>query len=387
MKEAITEVSGNNLFSGKVFVISNSYNKYTNPTYTKVEILIKSNGGIVSKKISAKADYYVQSYEMDDDSKLELVKSLKISVIGHDYVEHCVQSGSKVNFKHYALSGKNKDNLDLVPLIQKEDLFPKILDYSREEEEQPQTFYDFIEMERYSPDEQKKYIYVAKLDVNGDVNVNILMKFISAYFSLPTKQYNNQVKVTPNKRRNKMCKIQIGDFVYDINTRKPVCKNTVTRINAMDVLDMLVEVIPKDAFCIVAITDQDIYEFDDDSSILMGRATGDRVCVVSTCRFDLVNSKVEFNNFLKTLAHEICHVFGIDHCIFFSCVMNAIVGDENVEPMWLCPVDLSKLRKSVGFEIQHRYRNLITLFKEFSMTDEVSWIEKILNELDVNKTS
>lgn len=50
---------------------------------------------------------------------------------------------------------------------------------------------------------------------------------------------------------------------------------------------------------------------------------------------------------LKTMAHEVMHMFGLDHCVYFSCCMNGSVspdGQDDRDPMWLCPIDLRKLQ-------------------------------------------
>ena len=58
------------------------------------------------------------------------------------------------------------------------------------------------------------------------------------------------------------------------------------------------------------------------------------------------------------MVHEIGHMFGIKHCIHFSCVMN---GSNHLEetkrrPMALCPVCLRKLHYNLNFDILERYK-------------------------------
>lgn len=47
------------------------------------------------------------------------------------------------------------------------------------------------------------------------------------------------------------------------------------------------------------------------------------------------------------MAHEMMHMFGLDHCVYFLCVMNACVSpnDDDRESIHLCPIDLRKLQK------------------------------------------
>ena len=70
-------------------------------------------------------------------------------------------------------------------------------------------------------------------------------------------------------------------------------------------------------------------------------------------------------------SHEICHVFGMAHCSYFSCAMNeskSIFQAEN-QPLFLCPVCLRKLQKAVGFDIYERYRALSNFLNSITNSD------------------
>ncbi|ESO92355.1 hypothetical protein LOTGIDRAFT_79079, partial [Lottia gigantea] len=60
----------------------------------------------------------------------------------------------------------------------------------------------------------------------------------------------------------------------------------------------------------------------------------------------------------KLVVHEICHILGIDHCIFYDCCMNGSghLEEDFQQPMFLCPVDLHKLQTLCGFDIKKRYK-------------------------------
>lgn len=94
------------------------------------------------------------------------------------------------------------------------------------------------------------------------------------------------------------------------------------------------------AFCVIAVTMLDLYSSDDDE-FSMGQASigGSRpfgICSFArySPRFQL-NLRVQYRAMqsadesihlatlcaIKTLAHEILHVFGITHCVFNSCLM------------------------------------------------------------------
>jgi len=69
----------------------------------------------------------------------------------------------------------------------------------------------------------------------------------------------------------------------------------------------------------------------------------------------------------KVLAHEMAHMFGIEHCIYFHCLMNGSnhLEESDARPMHLCPVDLRKLKNGEWkatlplAEGKHEYRYLV----------------------------
>jgi archaemetzincin len=79
----------------------------------------------------------------------------------------------------------------------------------------------------------------------------------------------------------------------------------------------------------------------------------------------------------KVVAHETSHMFGIEHCIYFRCVLNGSnhLGETDARPMQLCPVDLRKLQWSVRFDVTERYRRLRAACNHAGFSDEARWCE------------
>ncbi|CAM6126277.1 unnamed protein product [Calypogeia fissa] len=52
----------------------------------------------------------------------------------------------------------------------------------------------------------------------------------------------------------------------------------------------------------------------------------------------------------KTASHELGHCFGIDHCVYYACIMQgtASVAEDARQPPYLCPVDEAKLESAIG---------------------------------------
>ena len=59
----------------------------------------------------------------------------------------------------------------------------------------------------------------------------------------------------------------------------------------------------------------------------------------------------------RTMAHEVGHLFGLQHCIYFQCIMNGNNGNERT-PLVCCPICLHKLRVGTKFDPQERFAEL-----------------------------
>ena len=63
----------------------------------------------------------------------------------------------------------------------------------------------------------------------------------------------------------------------------------------------------------------------------------------------------------STMVHEIGHMFGIEHCIYYECIMNGSNGSfENYGDgdITLCPSCLAKLKMNIGFDTVQRHEKL-----------------------------
>jgi archaemetzincin len=85
----------------------------------------------------------------------------------------------------------------------------------------------------------------------------------------------------------------------------------------------------------------------------------------------------------KVLAHETGHMFGMQHCTYYSCLMNGCnhLGELDGVPLHLCPVCLRKLQAAVGFDLATRDRDLSDLAREAGFADEATWLDGELQAL------
>lgn len=89
----------------------------------------------------------------------------------------------------------------------------------------------------------------------------------------------------------------------------------------------------------------------------------------------------------RTASHELCHCFGMDHCVYYACVMqgSASLAEDVRQPPYLCPVDLAKLLRATGADAEQRYRALRALCEQYSDVHMFSafaaWIQGRLLEM------
>ena len=75
-----------------------------------------------------------------------------------------------------------------------------------------------------------------------------------------------------------------------------------------------------------------------------------------TCRHE----PLIFRRLSRVALHEICHMFGLRHCIFFKCLMNGTncLQENDLRPPHLCPICLHKLQLCIGFDLVVRFQEL-----------------------------
>jgi archaemetzincin len=178
-------------------------------------------------------------------------------------------------------------------------------------------------------------------------------------------------------------------------------RNVTTRLNPMtrnrqvltgDVLTLLQKELPADAFCMLAITMEDLYP-DPSWNFVFGQASlRQRVGVFSFARYDPSfygepvaerDQKVLLRRSLKVLAHETAHMFSLTHCIYFQCVLNGSnhLEESDSRPISLCPVCLRKLQASIGFDVADRYRRLLQFYERKGFGPEARWVSKRLDRI------
>jgi len=256
-------------------------------------------------------------------------------------------------------------------------LEPKPGDWLAVHNERGQTFEEFKASQPNRPRQNQHVIYLQPL---GDFmpeqspSNDKLREFAAAFFAM-------EVKVLPP------VKIDHSTFV---TRRNPITNNP--QILTGDVLNFLKARIPADAFCILAITMEDLYPEPSWNFVFGQASVRERVGVYSFARYDAAfygaprasgYEALLLRRSFKVLAHETGHMFGLAHCTYFNCLMNGSnhLVEADRRPLHLCPVCLRKLQWSIGFDVLKRYSALEGIYRANGFTDEADWLIRRLKDL------
>ena len=254
---------------------------------------------------------------------------------------------------------------------------PKPGEWLYEMGEKGQTFEEFVKGQWERPDSKYRKIYLQPLGTfsgNNCPDVKLLKQFTESFFMMP-------VTVLP---------------VIDVDTLNITSRENPYTFNRQllttSILDYLEMRFPSDAYCLAAVTIQDLYP-EPSWNFVFGQASLiRRVGVFSFARYDPAFlgqrhnlSPDEITSLIlwrscKVLSHEIGHMFGLYHCIYYRCGMNGSnsLEESDSKPVHLCPVCLKKLQYSIGFDIAKRYEKLREFYNMVGFEEEKEAIERRL---------
>jgi len=251
---------------------------------------------------------------------------------------------------------------------------PRPGDWLAVHREEGQTWEEFRRGGWPRPDGVQRVIYLQPLGdfAAAPVSLEELKEFAGAFFQMP-------VRVAAPLQQEQM---RLTSRINPYTGRRQL----LTR----DILEYLAEHRPVDAFCVLAVTFEDLYPAPSWNFVFGEASVRDRVAVYSFARYDPSFygerrssdcHRLVLRRSCKVLAHEICHLFGMSHCIYFHCLMNGSnhLQESDARPLHLCPVCLRKLWTAVGFDLVERYRALEAFFSSVGLTEEAAWMRRRLD--------
>ncbi len=149
--------------------------------------------------------------------------------------------------------------------------------------------------------------------------------------------------------------------------------------NADGLLDRLAQRVPADAVAYIAITKEDLYSGNLNYVFGLGSLAA-RTGVYSLRRYQHQEVALFLRRSLKLLAHEAGHIYSIEHCTAWSCLMQGAnsLPEHDAHPLRLCPVDLRKLQWNAGFDREAWHRSLRDFYRRNNLHPEADWEERRL---------
>jgi archaemetzincin len=234
--------------------------------------------------------------------------------------------------------------------------------------ERGQTFDEFVRTaSRPSPGERT--IYLQPIDTEGalsDACLATLASFAEAFFRL-------DVRVRP------LIVLDPSSLVT-----RPAPDAGTPQVYSGDILARLYADKPADAFCVLGITAHDLFPHPIVSFAFGEASAACRVGVVSVARYgppfcaDAPGGPPGQmqKRCCRVIAHEIGHMAGLAHCVYFRCLMNgsSSLAESDRRPLHLCPVDLRKLQWLLGFGFAERHGRLQQFWREIGEQSEAAWV-------------
>ncbi|XP_069133112.1 archaemetzincin-2-like [Argopecten irradians] len=221
---------------------------------------------------------------------------------------------------------------------------------------------------------------------------NLAQKFLEAFFTGMDVQWMESISIASKK--------------WNITSRHHK-KTKKFQYLVTDFFPLLQKVCPKDGYCIMGLIWTDLFPKEELNFVLGEAHNPFKSGMVSFGRFEPKSYNEETHQdvtavttdvlwkLLKCLSHELCHLFGMAHCDFFSCTMNGSgsVKEAMDQPLFLCPVCVRKLQHICKFDIVQRYERMEQFLVEMNRTfpsenwnNSLVWIQRCLRYLKTTVT-
>ena len=161
------------------------------------------------------------------------------------------------------------------------------------------------------------------------------------------------------------------------------------QISSSFVLDAVLRPrLPEDAAALISFTASDLWPGDGWNFVFGQASLRERVGVWSMYRTgDPRAGKAAFRRVLwrtlKTAVHESAHMFSVEHCTAYECVMNGSnsLEESDARPMWLCPECMAKIAWATRQDPVTRYQRLLEFTSANGLSRETAFFERAIDRL------
>jgi archaemetzincin len=246
-------------------------------------------------------------------------------------------------------------------------------------QEPGQTFEEYLRGNPTRPSGERRVLYVQPLGKFTPAQmrvVEIAADFLSRFFALPVRiREPAPLDHVPRKA-----------------LRKAPFAGGGRQIHAGYIMmDVLRPTLPADAAALIGFTSSDLFP-DETLNYVFGQANlNERVGVWSLYWLGRPDAseddfRLTLLRTLKIAAHETGHMFTIQHCTKYECVMNGTnsLAETDRRPLDACPECMAKLCWAAGADPRERYARLADFCARNGLTAEQRFFEESARALEKN---
>lgn len=240
---------------------------------------------------------------------------------------------------------------------------PEEGDWLLEMEEKGRTFKEYTKSNPHRPTKFSR-IYICEVGEFDGIKRKLLkdtIRYIEAFFGLEVKVHS---------------KVDF-DSIPSRGWRSREDGNI--QIHTDWVLSRLKRDVPDDAQTYIAFSSYDLYPEEDWNFVFGMASLRDRTGVWSIYRNG--DPKEDYTLCLRrtisTAIHEICHAYGIVHCIGYECLMNGSMSLEESDRgvLYMCPQCLNKLVWNSNMNIEKRMNKMMEICEELGLNDGITYYD------------
>lgn len=244
---------------------------------------------------------------------------------------------------------------------------PQPYDWLASFQENGQTFAQYKNSNPTLPTDERKIIYIqpiGKFNENQNKVMQATAEYMRAFFQLDVKV----LQTTPLEEPLSM-------KYYRVN---PYSKKRQLRTGYF-LDELLPKMLPKDAAALIAFSNEDLFPNETMYYVFGQASLQNRVGVWSLYRFaEDADFKTFLTRTLKVGVHETGHMFSIQHCTKYECVMSGSnhLGETDRRPIDACPEDTAKIIFMNKASPAKRYKDLAEFCRKYDLTKDAETFEK-----------